>query len=175
MVTTQLLIPPVMDAMPSFLLLGLVAACDDQPSCTNLGEPSLVLGTGETSFIPLNEGDTLDPEFGAQGGYHIWISMMLEGIWPGSATNPGSNPIFHASLFRNDVGVGGLFGDPARLVEGQGPTYEMVGLQLRLSPLLTVAPPTDEGDYHVTAGIRDACGSDIEDTVGIDLILPPPF
>jgi hypothetical protein len=44
------------------------------------GLPSVELGSGQTDYIPLKEGQTLAPEKGPQGGHHLWIAVRLKNL-----------------------------------------------------------------------------------------------
>jgi hypothetical protein len=44
------------------------------------GPPELFLGTGQTDFAPLNDGQTLQLERGPQGGHHIWIAARMKNL-----------------------------------------------------------------------------------------------
>lgn len=46
----------------------------------NHGPPELFLGTGQTDFAPLVEGQTLQLERGPQGGHHIWIAARMKNL-----------------------------------------------------------------------------------------------
>ena len=46
----------------------------------NHGPPELVLGTGQTDFAPLADGQTLQLERGPQGGHHIWIAARMKNL-----------------------------------------------------------------------------------------------
>ena len=46
----------------------------------NHGAPELFLGTGQTDFAPLNDGQTLMLEKGPQGGHHIWIATRMKNL-----------------------------------------------------------------------------------------------
>ncbi len=46
----------------------------------NHGPPELFLGTGQTDFAPLNDGQTLQLERGPQGGHHIWIAARMKNL-----------------------------------------------------------------------------------------------
>jgi hypothetical protein len=62
------------------------------------GPPFLVIGTGQTDYLPLTDGQTLQAEAGPQGGHHIWIATRMknlkqtltttrvEGLQPGTGT-----------------------------------------------------------------------------------------
>jgi hypothetical protein len=40
------------------------------------------VGTGESEFAPLADGDTVAKQHGPQGGYHVWISLRIDGKVP---------------------------------------------------------------------------------------------
>lgn len=46
----------------------------------NAGPPELVLGTGQTDYGPLAEGQTLQLEKGPQGGHHIWMAVRMRNM-----------------------------------------------------------------------------------------------
>jgi hypothetical protein len=62
------------------------------------GSPVLQVGTGQTEYLPLATGQTLQAEAGPQGGHHIWIATRMrnmkqalsttriEGVQPGTGT-----------------------------------------------------------------------------------------
>jgi hypothetical protein len=64
----------------------------------NAGPPVLQVGTGQTEYLPLATGQTLQAEAGPQGGHHIWIATRvknmkqrltttrIEGVQPGTGT-----------------------------------------------------------------------------------------
>ena len=47
---------------------------------SNHGAPELSLGTGQTDFAPLNDGQTLQLERGPQGGHHIWVAARMRNL-----------------------------------------------------------------------------------------------
>jgi hypothetical protein len=42
--------------------------------------PDLQIGTGQSYYLPLTRGQTLQAEAGAQGGHHIWIATRLRNM-----------------------------------------------------------------------------------------------
>jgi hypothetical protein len=44
------------------------------------GPPALQIGTGQTSYLPLAPGQTLQAEAGPQGGHHIWIATRMKNL-----------------------------------------------------------------------------------------------
>ena len=48
-------------------------------------EPTLELGTGDRGFEPIEDGQDLPMIEGAQGGWHLWISLRTRGLDPEDA------------------------------------------------------------------------------------------
>lgn len=46
----------------------------------NHGAPEVILGTGQTDFTPLADGQTLTLEQGPQGGHHIWMAVRMRNL-----------------------------------------------------------------------------------------------
>lgn len=46
----------------------------------NGGAPVLQIGTGQTNYLPLSPGQTLQAEAGPQGGHHIWIATRMKNL-----------------------------------------------------------------------------------------------
>ncbi len=44
------------------------------------GPPDLQIGTGQSYYLPLVKGQTLQAEAGAQGGHHIWIATRMKNM-----------------------------------------------------------------------------------------------
>lgn len=44
------------------------------------GAPELFLGTGQTYYAPIADGQTLQLERGPQGGHHIWIAARMKNL-----------------------------------------------------------------------------------------------
>ena len=59
---------------------GWAGAPPDVCRPANHGPPELFLGTGQTDFAPLNDGQTLQLERGPQGGHHIWIAARMRNL-----------------------------------------------------------------------------------------------
>jgi hypothetical protein len=64
------------------ILFGLVIACMAS-ACSatpDEGEPSLEIGTGTWRFEPVEDGQEVPLVRGAQGGWHVWISVRAENL-----------------------------------------------------------------------------------------------
>jgi len=63
----------------------------------NAGPPVVQVGEGQTDYLPLTAGETVQMEQGPQGGHHIWLAVRQENIkQQGSTTTitsvqPGTN------------------------------------------------------------------------------------
>ena len=57
----------------------LTVACGGE---SPVGEGTLEIGTGESQFEGLTDGQEVELIYGAQGGYHVWLSLRAEGIEP---------------------------------------------------------------------------------------------
>ncbi len=57
-------------------------ASDRPDACRpdNTRPPEVVLGTGQTAYEPLAEGQTLKLEKGPQGGHHLWFSARVKNL-----------------------------------------------------------------------------------------------
>lgn len=58
---------------------ALVGCAEPDPSDTGVA-PWLELGTGETEFVPLEDGDEVALVYGPQGGWHVDTTAMFGGI-----------------------------------------------------------------------------------------------
>jgi hypothetical protein len=67
------------------LLYGDTSAPPVAPPVTPSGAHAgwkIDVGTGESDFEPLNDGDVVAKQHGPQGGYHVWISLRIDGATP---------------------------------------------------------------------------------------------
>jgi hypothetical protein len=46
----------------------------------NAGPPSVQIGTGQTDYLPLTDGQTLQAQQGPQGGHHIWMAVRQRNL-----------------------------------------------------------------------------------------------
>jgi hypothetical protein len=62
----------------------------------NAGAPVVIVGNGQTSYLPLKPGQMLQAQAGPQGGHHIWIAVRMRNMKQSgstttlTATQPGS-------------------------------------------------------------------------------------
>lgn len=95
--------------MHRLLVLALLASLPACASASSLPPEAaqLELGTGTARFVSVADGDALEMVRGAQGGWHVWVSVRTEGLTEGT----GSLEIEHgpadqsAAPQRSRVGV----------------------------------------------------------------------
>jgi hypothetical protein len=66
-----------------------------------VGAPAVLqIGTGQTDYLPLATGQTLQAEAGPQGGHHIWIAARMENLKQRLTTTriEGFQPETHTSI-----------------------------------------------------------------------------
>lgn len=107
----------------SFLLaLALAAAC----GASEAGEGTLELGTGEWQYEPIADGQDVTMVHGAQGGWHVWASFLVEGLdpsrvemtietQPADESEPPETSRVHVDLQTGTGGAYELVGWPAIL------------------------------------------------------------
>ncbi len=46
----------------------------------NAGPPQVFVGSGQTDYLPIVDGETLQAELGPQGGHHVWIAVRMHNL-----------------------------------------------------------------------------------------------
>ncbi len=119
----------------------------------NAGAPVVQVGTGQTDYLPLMTGQTVQAEQGPQGGHHIWIAVRQENLkQAGSVTTITS--------VQPSTGMAGpTMSFVFTFNTGEGGFCVLWGLRYQLD--------LDGTDYHlflgkpldVTLSIKDATGA----------------
>jgi hypothetical protein len=52
----------------------------------NPGPPEVVLGTGQTDYAPLADGQSVQLELGPQGGHHFWLAVRMKNLRQSGST-----------------------------------------------------------------------------------------
>jgi hypothetical protein len=52
----------------------------------NHGAPEIIAGTGQTDFLPITDGETLQAELGPQKGHHVWIAVRMKNLKQSGST-----------------------------------------------------------------------------------------
>lgn len=97
------------------------ANAPDRCKPRNGGPPALQVGTGQSYYLPLTSGQTLQAEAGPQGGHHIWIAVRMKNMKQAgsttrvSAVQPDTGTVIPSSTFaftfeRDEGGYCKLYG-----------------------------------------------------------------
>ncbi|HEX7604190.1 MAG TPA: hypothetical protein VF316_21375 [Polyangiaceae bacterium] len=63
----------------------------------NPGPPEVIVGTGQTDYLPLTDGQVVQAELGPQGGHHFYVAIRLKNLKRSGSTTtisglqPGTN------------------------------------------------------------------------------------
>jgi hypothetical protein len=120
---------------------------------SNPGPPAVQVGTGQTDYLPLTPGQTVQAEQGPQGGHHIWIATRQHNLKQVGST----------TAITSVQPTTGLVGPPMRFIftfePDEGGFCKLSGLRYQLDLTGT--------DYHqflgqpldVTVVITDSTGA----------------
>ncbi len=50
------------------------------------GDPQVLLGSGQTDYLAIADGQTLKAELGPQGGHHVWIAVRMRNLKQSGST-----------------------------------------------------------------------------------------
>ncbi len=151
-------------------VLLLLVACDTSESaCEEAAKttPGLDVGTGETVWQPLAEGDTVGWSFGAQGGRHVYVSLHATGIvqgWSDSLADE-NNPIVSIVLLDNapadgaDPQVALLNDYPHHFTVTAEGTFEFLGDQV--VGMASAWEEIADVDATLRATLTDTCGTEL--------------
>lgn len=118
----------------------------------NAGPPVVQVGTGQTDYLPVTSGQTVQMEQGPQGGHHVWVAVRQQNLKQSGSTT---------TLTSVQPGTG-LVGPRTAYVftfqPDEGGFCKLFGLRYQLD--------IDGTDYHrflgqpldVTVTIKDASG-----------------
>jgi hypothetical protein len=72
----------------------------DRCKPVNAGAPALQIGTGQSYYLPMTPGQTLQAEAGPQGGHHIWIATRMKNLKQAGSTTKitGIQPDTHVTI-----------------------------------------------------------------------------
>ena len=136
-------------------------SCEDLASET----PSIEPGTGETSFVEVEDGQLLSPEYGSQGGMHIWGSIRATWLHPADVS--------HVLTVSTDEGYVASSRSQGEFARTGGEHSERLGqpmfleLSYSLTPSLFTADPNGEEDWEA----RDALFAEAWDRLAdMDLV-----
>jgi hypothetical protein len=125
------------------------------------GAATLTIGTGQTDFVDIKDGQTLTPEKGPQGGHHLWLAVLQKNLKQNGSTvtitaeQPGTGLKVPPTAFvfpfeAADHGACKLYGLRLQLDNASVPVQKFLGQPLDVHVL--VADPegqTAEASIHV--------------------------
>ena len=118
----------------------------------NHGAPELLLGTGQTDYAPLVEGQTLQLERGPQGGHHIWIAARMKNL-----RQSGSRTTLNAKLVDDPTSPIAPAGYVFTFDRDEGNYCKLYGLRFQL----------DSGASDLAAAYKRFLGKKLEVTVEV--------
>lgn len=157
--------------LAALLALPPLVACDtdSEAQCREAAAEAgiLEIGTGESTFTPVADGDRLTVNWGPQGGQHIWGSLRATGI-VGETLNLDADmqPVVTFQIVADDETLAGYSATPRFFTRRDG-TFELVGETLFV---LYYSYDTGGGggfggfdgldgvEARMVARVEDACG-----------------
>jgi hypothetical protein len=161
--------------------LLLLAACSGEPEDSEDSLPDLPpmveIGTGETAFEPLEDGDSIYIVYGPQGGYHFNGSLRVQGIDAGEPDDldEPTNPVTVFEAFEGEQQVdmdASTYKQGIDPVEGEPGIYQMLGRRVILD--ITSDDQLDGKEVRMTVRIEDTNGVVVEDERTL-LAIPHPL
>lgn len=116
------------------------------------GAPELFLGTGQTDFAPLADGQTLQLERGPQGGHHIWIATRMKNL-----RQSGSRTTINAKIVADPTSPIAPAGYVFTYDRDEGNYCKLWGLRFQL----------DSGAVDLGADYKRFLGKKVEVTVEV--------
>jgi hypothetical protein len=65
---------------------GWAAAPPDICRPANHGAPEVIIGAGQTDYLPMTDGQVVPMELGPQGGHHIWVAARMKNLRQSGST-----------------------------------------------------------------------------------------
>ena len=161
------------------LFAGLASSCDGDSeaaaaaeACDDASGASVIVGTGQTEFEPLVDGDGLEFVFGPQGGYHVFVSIQAIDVVPGTGSleNP-DDPVVTVGV---DTESGEALSSFDGLRRGFVDNEEGMALIGQLVVLDHPDPPSFDGvSATLSVEVVDRCGQVATDQRSVVLTLAP--
>ncbi len=122
--------------------------------------PTITIGTGQTDFVNIKDGQTLTPEKGPQGGHHLWLAVLQKNLKQNGSTvtitaeQPGTGLKVPPTAFvfpfeAADHGSCKLYGLRLQLDNASVPVQKFLGQPLDVNVLVS-----DQEGATASASIR---------------------
>lgn len=116
------------------------------------GAPVVQVGTGETDYLPVTDGQAIQMEQGPQGGHHVWVAVRQQNLAQALSTTSISSTQPGTGLAGPDVRFAFTF------VQDEGGFCKLYGLRYQVD--------IDGADYHLFLGKPLDVSVTIADTSG---------
>jgi hypothetical protein len=104
----------------------------------NGGPPVVFVGTGQSDYLPLTDGQTIQAEQGPQGGHHVWVALRQKNVKQSGSTTTITSVQPSTGL------VGPRTAFAFTFDQGEGGFCKLAGLRYQLD--------VDGTDYHQFLG-----------------------
>ncbi len=141
--------------------------------CENASQEvaTCVLGTGSVLYTYVSDGDDIDIIQGAQGGFHVWGSVRVTGLNPGTFRDVAAsdNPTIQfqvTELDGTELSAAGVVRRGLK-VRSDG-AVELVGEAV----VLAIGSMDDAAwrDIVFSVVVTDSCGTEVSDSVQLRLV-----
>lgn len=116
--------------------------------CEPGGDPTVLVGSGQSDYHEVEDGDVLQVEAGPQGGYHVWVAARMKNIsqsgsvteLTGTFVDVDYTPAPMSVIFTFDPDEGGfckVYGLRFRLDDADHPIETLLGKSLNLTVTVT--------------------------------------
>ena len=167
--------PGILLVLASLLLL----ACGDEVGYSGPipQAPALVsIGTGESEYRALSDGDDVQIVLGPQGGFMIALAMHASGVVPGDAIDPTHkyNPRFTFRVAHAETGEAlGIITQQRGLSEMPDSSFELAGTWLVFNPAVENSVYFD-AEATISLSLVDTLDSNPTSQVRVTLVMPMP-
>lgn len=112
------------------------------------GEPVVVVGKGQSDYLPMDDGEVAQVEAGPQGGHHIWVAVRMKNLHQSGSITTVSGHVEELDLdlsplnviFTFDQDEGGyckLYGLRYQLDTNGVDVHTLLGKQVRVRATIT--------------------------------------
>jgi hypothetical protein len=126
------------------------------------GPPEVILGTGQTDYAPLTDGQTLQLEQGPQGGHHVWMALRMKNLRQAGSTTTVTSTVVDGPLVLEPLAVVFAFD------RDEGGYCKLYGLryQVDVSGLSSDGQSIPAPDYRSFLGKTMTVTAEVVDSTG---------
>jgi hypothetical protein len=126
------------------------------------GPPEVILGTGQTDYATLTDGQELQLEQGPQGGHHIWLAVRMKNLRQSGSTTTVTSTVVDGPMVLEPLAVVFTFD------RDEGSYCKVYGLryQVDVSGLASDGTSIPAPDYHAFLGKTMTVTAEVVDSTG---------